>query len=92
MKCIKCRSRPGEVSAIVNDVYYANLCSVCLKSGQAVSSGQASYNRARDLEEHEAEIMQPYEGGLPSPRFIHLYPERSRELWSEDQINQAIRS
>lgn len=90
-RCFKCKSRPAEVSAILKGIYYSKLCRICLAGGHVVSSGQASYNRARDLEEHEADVIQPYEGGLPSARFIHLYPERARQLFSDDQIDKAIR-
>lgn len=90
--CQICKLYPAEKAGIIKDTYYRNVCQNCINMSFNVSAGLASYNRARDLEEHEADIMQPYEGGLPSKRFIHLYPERSRELWSEDQINQSIRS
>lgn len=89
--CQICKLYPSEKAGIIKDTYYKNVCQTCINMSFSVSSGQASYDRARQTEEHEADTRQPYSDGKPDPKFIHLYPERSRELWSEDQINQAIR-
>lgn len=87
--CQKCQSRSSEVSGIIRGVYYENLCKVCV-SGQ-VSSAEASYDRQRDLEDHNGDMIQPYAGGEPNKEFMHLYPERSKQLFSPEQIDAAYR-
>jgi hypothetical protein len=94
-KCELCDNDANK-SAVIGDYYYRNLCMSCfanLISGQSVSSGHAEYNRGRDIEENEAAIIQPYNGdGSISTEFIHLYPERARSMWSEEQIDAATRA
>jgi hypothetical protein len=93
-KCELC-DNPANKSSIVGDIYYRRICMSCyasLMKSEGESSGLASYNRARDLENHEADVIQPFSGGKPSPEFIHLYPERARQLFSAEEIDQATRS
>lgn len=90
--CQICKLYPAEKAGIIKDIYYKNVCQTCINMSFNVSAGLASYNRARDLEEHEADIRQPYSGGKPDSQFIHLYPERARELWSAEEIDRATRS
>lgn len=86
---------PAIKSSIIGDIYYRHLCMACydrLMTPHKPSSGEAAYNRGRDLEEHEADIMQPMAGGKLSPEFVHLYPEQARKMFSDDEIDQATRS
>lgn len=92
MKCLKCNLRISSRSGIIKGEYYPELCDWCVVSGQGESSGAASYNRQRDLEDHNADMVQPYAGGLPNPEFVKLYPERARQLFSETELDSAVRS
>lgn len=55
------------------------------------SSGEAEYNRGRDAEDYEHEMIQPYSGGEISPEFIQLYPEKASQLWTAEEIDRALR-
>lgn len=89
-------SHDGSKSAIINGVYYKAICEACysdLTTGQSVSSGHADYDRGRDAEEHEADIMQPLgPGGIPSAEFIKLYPDTAKKVFTPEEIARAIRS
>lgn len=97
MKLPKCEvcGRPAAKGSIIDDFYYRHLCNNCyakLTKMESPSSGEAVYNRGRDAEEHEADGRQPYTNGKPDAEFIHLYPERAKQLFSPEQIDQAERS
>lgn len=95
MKCSICK-RPVETkTSIINGHYYKAICQSCyekLIGHETASSGQASYNRDRDAEEHEADTRQPYTDGQPDIEFIRLYPEQARSMFSPDEIARAERS
>jgi hypothetical protein len=78
-------------SAIIKGVYYARICDTHftqLTSGQTPSSGHASYNRQRDLEDHLADVAQPFVGGKPNPDFIKLYPEQAARHFTPDEMRK----
>lgn len=96
MICSVCKQQESSRSAIIKGTYYSNICDPCydrLLAGNTVSSGYADYERGRDAEEHEADIMQPLgPGGIPSSEFIRLYPDTAKKVFSQEEINRAIRS
>lgn len=95
MICQVCNKLDGIKGSIIQDVYYGSICTNCyvrLTVIEQPSSGQASYDRGRDTEEHEADIRQPYTEGKPDAGFIHLYPERAKQMFSHEEIDQATRS
>lgn len=93
MKCSECHN-PSQLSAVINGVYYKNLCDDCkrgLSSGQ-VSSGQARFERSIDLEDHELDIQQPHNAdGTANLRFIRAYPKQARAIFNDKQIRDASR-
>jgi hypothetical protein len=95
-KCEVCRKRRPTKGSIVGEFYYKDICDPCysnLMVMETPSSGQASYNRGRETEEHEADIIQPYNGdGSPSTDFIRLYPDQARTMFSDEDMNRATRS
>lgn len=94
-KCELC-SNEGSKSTIVNAKYYRSICDGCydsLLTGNSVSSGHADYERGRDAEDHEADIMQPLgPGGIPSAEFIKLYPDTAKKIFTREEISRAIRA
>lgn len=94
-KCELCDNE-GVKSAIIREFYYKSLCFAdydFLVKNEAVSSGQAEYNRGRDHEDHLADVIQPYNGdGSISQEFLKLYPEQSAKMFSREQIDHAERS
>jgi hypothetical protein len=92
VKCKNCKKNPSEVNAIINGVYYANLCKNCkaIISGNTVSSGHARWNRSIDAEDHEQDIQQPYgKDGKPNPMFSRLYPKQAKAVFTEKQMRDA---
>lgn len=89
MKCQICKINKATLSAIINGVYYKNLCASC-KPLTRVSSGHARWARDIDIQDNEAEIQQPYNAdGTVNTRFAKLYPEQARAIFTEEQIRQA---
>jgi hypothetical protein len=87
--------KPANKSAVINDFYYKHLCTADYEEliGGGANSGQARYNRDRDGEEHEADIIQPWNGdGKPSAEFLRLYPTQSRTMFGEDGMRAAERA
>ena len=78
---------------MIANKYYARLCNNCkriLSSPAAVSSGHARWQRSIDLEDHEADIQQPYNAdGTPNGRFARMYPDKARMLFTEDELRKA---
>lgn len=94
--CENCKKNPSNLSAIIQGVYYADLCYDCktdlTANISAVSSGHARWSRSVDLEDHEHEIQQPYnKDGTPNTRFMKLYPEQAKALFSEEDMRNANR-
>ena len=56
-----------------------------------VSSGDARWQRTIDLENHEADIQQPYNAdGSINVRFARLYPKQAAALFSKEQLRKAM--
>lgn len=91
MRCESClKNKPKGKSAIVNGVYYRNICDGCLVDANQVSSGHARWQRSTDLEDHEHEIQQPHnKDGSINARFAKLYPEQAKALFTDKQIRDA---
>jgi hypothetical protein len=89
--CEICKRNKASLSAIIQGVYYKFLCEDC-KPAPNVSSGHARWARDIDLQDHEADIQQPYgKDGKPNPHFIRLYPKQAKAVFSEKQMRDASR-
>lgn len=95
MLCENCQKREGTKSTIIYERYYQAICESCYAaalSSHSTSTGHADYERGRDFEEHEADVIQPTgRDGKPSAEFIHLYPERAKSMFTPDEIRDAYR-
>lgn len=93
--CEVCGGQASK-STIIEEIYYRDICMTCytkMTTYSSPSSGQAEYNRGRDTEDHLADIIQPTNGdGKPSAEFIHLYADKAKAMFSDDELNQATRS
>ena len=89
--CSQC-GRPGGFSAVIADTYYPDLCTSCLSGLQepGPSSGQASYNRQRDLEDNAAMLVQPYKNGKPNEDFRRTYPDKAERYFSDEQLRKSL--
>lgn len=91
-KCDICLENEATVSAIVESVYYKNVCDSCNSNG-GVSSGHARWLRSLDAEDNEAFIQQPYNSdGTINTRFAKLYPKQAAAVFTQDELDKAMRS
>lgn len=89
-KCEICHDNVGTFSAIIDEIYYKNLCLKCKSKNIKISSGHARWARSVDLEDHEADIMQPFNAdGSINTRFAKLYPKQAAELFDQQQLRDA---
>ena len=92
MLCELCEKNPSSASAILNGTYYKNICNDCKLSNNRVSSGHAVWQRGIDVENHEADIQQPYNSdGSINTRFAKLYPKQAKSLFTPEQLREAER-
>lgn len=95
MNCEVCNKNTITKASIITDYYYKSICNSCytrLTHFKDPSSALATYDRSRDAEDHEAYMIQPYSGGKISAEFIHLYPERAKQMFTPKEIDAATRS
>lgn len=86
--CENCHQNPAEIGIIVEGKY-SKVCADCKPLPQ-ISSGHARWERGVDLEDHEAEIMQPYNAdGTINARFAKLYPKQAKALFNDKQLRDA---
>jgi hypothetical protein len=84
----------NTVSAVVDGVYYPEICKSCLASisSVSISSGLQGYNRRRDYEDNAQDTVQPYDaGGNPRPEFYRLYPSQAEKVFTKSEIEQVKR-
>lgn len=91
--CSEC-GRTSAFSAVIDGKYYSDLCLRCLSDLQAPqnpTSGQASYNRQRDLEDNADLLVQPYgPDGKPSETFRRVYPDKAGGYFSDEQLRKSL--
>lgn len=91
LKCEICNLNESSLGVIIQGVYY-KICAEC-KPRPQVSSGHARWARSVDLEDHEADIQQPYNAdGTRNATFVKLYPKQARAVFSEKEIEDTLRS
>ncbi len=89
MNCDVCKLNKATGSAVKDGHYYKFICSDC-KPRPNVSSGHARWARGIDLEDHEADIQQPYnKDGTINRRFAMLYPKQAGVLFTNEQVRKA---
>lgn len=92
MLCEVCHRNNSSLSAVIDGVYYKHVCYTCRASNSRVSSGHARWARGIDVEDSEADIQQPWNSdGTPNKRFIQLYPEQAKALWSQEEMDRIMR-
>lgn len=91
--CLKC-TLPSTHSAVIGHHYYTRLCDRHfnqLVRDQMPTSGQGSYDRQRDLEDHLGEVIQPMVDGHPNPEWSKFYPEKARQMFGNEAVVDAER-
>lgn len=90
--CESCHKPTDDVhTAVIQGIYYRNLCSGCLGSGPDISSGVASFNRRRDWEDNAAATIQPYDANGPNVEFLRMYPAQAKKMYSPEVLAQLKR-
>lgn len=90
--CVRCDLNLAETSVIVNGVYIKDVCNTCkaVIAPIKTSSGHARWARGIDLEDHEADIQQPFSSnGTINVKFAKLYPKQARALFTPKQLREA---
>lgn len=93
-QCVSCNlDKTPTHSLVFAGRYYKGICEDCkrlLLHSQQPSSGHARWQRSIDLEDHEADIQQPYNSdGSINSRFAKLYPKQAAALFNPKQIRDA---
>lgn len=94
MSCSQCQSDIQVVSALVDGVYYTNICRNCITSlspSSLMSSGASGYERRRQYEDYADETVQPYNAAGPNTEFYRLYPEQAEKIFTKDEIEKIRR-
>lgn len=91
-KCESCKqAKPSLKTAVVQGIYYANICSSCLGTTD-VSSNAAGFERRRGYEDNASDTVQPYDAtGSPRAEFFRLYPDTARKVFTPAEIEQVKR-
>ncbi len=90
--CVICQECLATSSAVYNGKYYKRLCPECLLelNPLKVSSGSAEWDRMIDMQDHEADVQQPYNSdGSINTRFAKLYPKQATALFTPEQLRKA---
>lgn len=93
--CTRCGRNPITGSIVVNGVYYADICNACklLLNPPKISSGDARLHRVLDLEDHLADVQQPYNAdGTINVQFARMYPRQAKAAGiTDEQLRRASR-
>lgn len=92
-ECPTCKSGACDTrSAIINGVYYSELCprSLLSMAGNSMpSSGAAGFDRRRQYEDMAQDTVQPYNASGPNSEFYRLYPSQAEKVFTADEIRQV---
>lgn len=88
MKCSNCDAR-ADITAVV-DGKYGHYCTDCLDGRKRQNHiGSAQYSRDRDREDHEVDLLQPWDArGNPSKQFINHYPDEAHDIFTKEELEQ----
>lgn len=89
IKSRKCEICGGEarLSAVIDGMYYQNVCLSCKNASLKVASGHARWKRSIDAEDHLADLVQPFlPDGSRNPEFARLYPKQAEKLFNEENV------
>lgn len=86
-ECDKCNDVTITTGAVLNGSF-GNYCNNCINGEtRKTAPGFAQYSRDRDREDNFADLLQPWHGdGTPNKKFIAHYPERAKDLFTEEEI------
>lgn len=74
----------AEGGAIVNGIYQ-KLCHECL-SGESRLTGNVSYARNKDMQDHGKDIIQPWMKGKPNKEFIQAFPKEAKRYFDKKEL------
>lgn len=94
MQCDVCHKQRDTVSAILEGVYYSDICRPCISSlepNDRLSAGHQGWAQRRDYEDVADDTVQPYNASGPNPEFYRLYPKQSEKILTKDEIEEVRR-
>ena len=89
-KCDNCQSLEPTLTIAIVGGKFGSYCNSCVAGiNRMANAGSASYNRDRDRENHQRDLIQPWTpDGTPNKEFIRQYPEQARENFTPEQLDQ----
>jgi hypothetical protein len=93
MKCAKGHNATEIKTAIV-DGKFGEYCLPHIKGTYRTAGAHAAqWHRERDHEEHRRDLIQPKDPrtGKVNPEFVRNYPEQSAEMFTPEDMQEALR-
>lgn len=89
MKCNNCDNTDQLTGAVLSGKF-GNYCRSCIDlSNRLKSPLTAQYDRDRDREAHQRDLLQPWDkDGNPNTEFIRQYPDSAVDYFSEDELRE----
>lgn len=87
--CTGCGSNKNTRKAMINGKF-GDYCSTCIQGVKRLHNvGSAQYSRDRERDAHQADMLQPWDGkGNPNKEFIRMYPDESKDMFSQEELEQ----
>lgn len=88
MICDSCTLDKQHLHGAIINGKYGQYCSECLqKVSRQASAGSAQYSRDRDRDDHQVDMLQPWDGrGKPSTEFIRHYPDEAKDIFTQEEL------
>lgn len=82
-----------SVKTAIVDNKFGNYCPAHIAgTWRKPGSSAAIFDRARDVEEHRKDMLQPLDSkGHPNGEFIRAYPEEAAELFNDETLKNHDR-
>lgn len=89
MVCDKCLQPTQITVSSVLGGKFGQYCTNCYEANtRPANAASASYNRDRDREAHEGDMVQPWVNGRANREFHRLYPDQAREMFSKEELRE----
>lgn len=87
--CEGCFDAKPTTAAVIAGKY-GQFCRDCkTRMSRQAQAGSAAYERDRDRQAHEKDLIQPWDGhGHPNREFIRNYPDSAVDYFSKEELEQ----
>lgn len=93
MQCDNHPDRPAAQTGVIGGKF-GHYCRQCvIDATRAATANSAAWLRDRDREDHREDMIQPKDPktGKINPEFVRSYPEQSAEMFTQEDMQQALR-